>query len=215
MHGAASILSVASAGVAGLFAGAAGRLLLARIQRGVLASPPWCELAVAALWTLAAIRASEGHFPVWWLPLPLAVAWFAVLLSATDLRHHRLPDLLTLPLGVLVILLVLLAQHWGAGPGVLFRAVLGGLAYGGGYALLHLLAPHSLGAGDVKLAGSLGVVLGAVSFSALLLGPVLAAALTLGLALLQRSRFVAHGPGMLGSAWILITFPAADALSAV
>lgn len=206
---------VIAAGVAGLAAGVSGRLLLGRLRRGVLLAAPCCELCVAALWTVAAWRAAIGGFPAWWLPVPLAIGWFGVLLSATDLRHHRLPDVLTLPTYPLVLLLLLVAGQCGAGPGVTFRAVLGGLALGGLYAVLYLLAPRSLGGGDVKLAGSLGAVLGAVSWSALLVGPVLAAALTLLLAVVRRRRLVAHGPGMLGAVWMLITFPAADALSAV
>lgn len=215
MHGALSILLVIAAAMAGAAVGAAGRHLLARMRRGALVSAPWCELPAAALWAVAVFRALNGGFPLWWLPMPLAIGLLAVLLSATDLRHQRLPDLLTLPTYPLVLGLLLLAGHWGAGPGVLFRAVLGGLALGGVYAAGHLLAPRALGGGDVKLAGSLGCALGAVSWSALLIGPAVAAALTLAFAAVRRSRLVAHGPGMLGATWMLITFPAADALSAL
>lgn len=202
------------AGLLGGVAGAGGRILLGRLRRGVRLSPPWCELSVAVAWAVAAGRAAAGGFPLWWLPIPLALGWFAVLLSATDLIHHRLPDALTLPAYPLVVGFLLAAGHWGAGPGVLFRAVLGGLALGGLYAGVHLLAPRALGGGDVKLAGSLGAALGAVSWTAVLLGPVLAAGLTLGLAVLRRTRQVAYGPGLLGASWMLITFPAVDALSA-
>lgn len=206
---------VIGAGVAGVGAGVLGRVLLGRLRRGALVSAPWCEVCVAVAWAVAAGRAAAGGFPLWWLPMPLALGWFAVLLSATDLTHQRLPDVLTLPAYPLVVGFLLVAGRWGAGPGVSFRAVLGGLALAGLYAVVHLVAPRSLGGGDVKLAGSVGAVLGAVSWTALLLGPVLAAALTLGLVVVRRNRQVAYGPGLLGASWMLITFPTADALSAL
>jgi hypothetical protein len=56
-------------------------------------------------------------------------------------------------------------------------------------------------------------VLGAVSWSALLLGPVIAAAVTAGLALAGRDRSPPHGPGLLAAALLAAVFPAAGALA--
>ena len=65
-----------------------------------------------------------------------------------------------------------------------------------------------MGAGDAKLAGSLGAVLAAVSWPALLLAGALAAVLSGGLAVVLtlagragRRTALPHGPSMLLAAW--------------
>jgi leader peptidase (prepilin peptidase)/N-methyltransferase len=195
---------------AGAFAGGLGRRLLGRLRRGARVAAPGCELAVGLCWVAAVVRWSAGGQPWWWLPVPLAVAWFGVLLTVTDLRHRRLPDALTLPAYPVLGALLAAASVLGGGGGLLLRAAVGALVFGGLHAVAHLLAPGALGAGDVKLAGSLGAVLGAVSLAALPLAAVLAASVTaaagLGAALagrMARSRQLPHGPGMLLAAWMI------------
>lgn len=199
------------AGLAGLAAGAAARMLLSRLRRGVRVPPPWCELAVATLWAVAGWRCSAGAVPVPWLPVLVGLAWLTVALSATDLAHRRLPDALTLP--ALPVALALLSPVGGP---ALTRALLGAVVLAGGHAAVHLLSPAALGAGDVKLAASLGAVLAAVSWPALLLGPLLAAGFTATAALaglaLRRLRCgdaLPHGPAMLTAAWLITLLGAA------
>jgi len=186
-------------GCAGVFAGWGARGLLGRLRRGAVVRAGWCEAGVAALW--AATAATDPPTP--WFPVLLGLGWLTVALTATDLVHRRLPDTLTLP--ALPVALVLLLPT-----GTVVRGLLGAAVLVAVHAAVHLLAPHALGAGDVKLAGPLGAVLGAVSPAALLAGPLLAALLTafaavVGLACgrLRRDDPLPHGPAMLVAALVL------------
>jgi leader peptidase (prepilin peptidase)/N-methyltransferase len=145
--------------------------------------------------------------PWWWLPVPLLLAWLAVPLAAADLARHRLPDALTLPAYPVLGLAVALAAACGPDPGLGLRAVLGVLLFGGAHAVVRVLAPAALGAGDVKLAGSLGAVLGALGWAALVVAAVLAAVITLLLALGRRRAVAPHGPGLLLATWLVAAFP--------
>lgn len=167
-----------------------------------------CESAVAALWALAATRG----LPAWWLPVPAVIAWLAVVLTATDLRYRRLPNAVTMPAYPVLAVLIAVAAFAGPGPGLATRAATAAVVLFVVHAAVHLAAPRHLGAGDVKLAGLVGAVLGAVSWSAVLLGPVVAAAVTTALALVSRGRAAPHGPGLLAGALLVAVFPAAGAL---
>ncbi|KEI44782.1 hypothetical protein GU90_08360 [Saccharopolyspora rectivirgula] len=190
---------------AGFAAGAAGRCLLGRVRRGIRA-PGWCcEIAVALLWAMAAAGALLTGLPWWWMPVPLVTGWFAVLLAVCDLLVRRLPDFLTLPAYPVAAALVgLMACQQ---PARALPALVGALLFAGAYLLVRVVLPGSLGAGDVKLAGSLGLVTGAVSFAAVL-GTMLAAAVLTLLVARQRNRSVPHGPLMLAPAWVSTAFPA-------
>jgi leader peptidase (prepilin peptidase)/N-methyltransferase len=75
------------------------------------------------------------------------------------------------------------------------------------HVLVRLVSPSAMGAGDVKLAGSLGAVLGAVGWPALVVGAALAAGITGLLAAGSRAATVPHGPGLLASTWLVAAFP--------
>jgi leader peptidase (prepilin peptidase) / N-methyltransferase len=198
-------------GVLGVLSGAGARLLLGRLRRGARVPPPWCELGVAATWASTAV-AGAGALPVRWMPVLLALGWFAVAAAAVDVVHHRLPDALTVP--ALPVALLLLAP---LGADVVVRALVGATIAATAHAAVHLLAPAAMGAGDAKLAGSLGAVLAAVSWDSLLLAGALAAVLSGGLAVVLtltgrggRRTALPHGPSMLLAAW-LVTAAAAGA----
>ena len=72
------------------------------------------------------------------------LAWL-ITLSGFDIRQRRLPDRLTLPGAALILMGAVLTGHGVA-------AVLGGAALFAVYAVVHLIAPAAMGAGDVKLA---------------------------------------------------------------
>jgi leader peptidase (prepilin peptidase)/N-methyltransferase len=151
--------------------------------------------------------------------VPLAVTALAVPLALADLRHLRLPNVLTLA-AYPVFAVAIGAAAGSGGQSLALRAALGALAFAGAHAVVHLLSPHSLGAGDVKLAGSLGAVLGSVGWAALVVGAGLAAVCTTVLAIVSvskarfgRERFkrwsncVPHGPGLLVATWLVALFP--------
>jgi leader peptidase (prepilin peptidase) / N-methyltransferase len=192
-------------GVLGVLAGAGARLLLGRLRRGARVPPPWCELGVAVVWASTGSAARAGALPVRWIPVLLALGWFAVAAAAVDVLHHRLPDALTLP--ALPVALLLLAP---LGADVVVRGLVGATIAAIAHGAVHLLAPAAMGAGDVKLAGSLGAVLAASSWPALLLAGVLAAVLSAALALVLtmtgrgcRATALPHGPSMLLAAWVV------------
>jgi leader peptidase (prepilin peptidase)/N-methyltransferase len=206
MNSGTVLLIVALATVDGAVAGRGARLLLARLRRGARVPPPWCEVAVALVWGLGTAVVLRGGADVRWLPLVLGLGWLLVACGAVDLAHHRLPDALTLP-AVPAVLLLLVPLGFGA----VLRAACGAGVLLGAHAVVHLVSPRALGAGDVKLAAPVGAVLAAVSWPAVLLGTVLAALIsaTLALILLRRGRReVPHGPSMLGASWAVVALAA-------
>lgn len=122
----------------------------------------------------------------------LVLGWLA-LLSVHDLRHRRLPNVLTLPGAVLILGAAVLAGR-GA------PAALGALALGLLYLVVHLMDPAALGAGDVKLAIGLGALTGAFGAEVWLLGALGAVLLTAvaGIVVLvsRGGSALPHGPSM-------------------
>jgi leader peptidase (prepilin peptidase)/N-methyltransferase len=195
-------ISGAGGAVAGAAAGWLGRLLLGSLRRGVRLRPLWCEVSVAVLWIIAAVR-SSGGLPWWWLPGPMLLGWLAVLLSACDMTECRLPDALTLPAYPAAALMLAWARYWSRAPNLMQGAVAGAVVFAGTYAVVRLITPAAMGPGDVKLAGSLGAVVGAVSVAAVLMCMAAAAVITLSQWALTRCRRVPHGPAMLAPAWLV------------
>ncbi|AKS34558.1 A24 family peptidase [Mycolicibacterium goodii] len=121
----------------------------------------------------------------------LVAAWL-ITLSGYDLRHRRLPNWLTLPGAVLVLIGATAA---GRGP----AALAGAAALSAVYLAAHLLSPRSLGGGDVKLAVGLGALTGMfgpdVWWLAALGAPLLTGAVALGAAV-RGATTVPHGPSM-------------------
>lgn len=173
---------VAALGAAGTCVGAGTAKLLGKAGAPVPVAAVLIGTAVA--WAGVAAMASRP-----WTPLVLTA--LAVPLIAADVRHRRLPDVLTLPA---YPALVAVARDPPEALGA--AAVFGGL-----HLVVHLLTPRSMGAGDVKLAGALGAALG---WFLLPVAAVLAALVTAVLAATRRWRDgVPHGPGMLAAATAL------------
>jgi leader peptidase (prepilin peptidase)/N-methyltransferase len=201
-----AVFQVVAFTAAGACAGGVARVLLCRLRRGARVRPPWCELAVGALWAVSAAQWAFGPLPARWLPVLLGLGWLAVAAAAVDLRHRRLPDALTLP--ALPAVLLLLSP---LGAQAVLRGMLGAVVLAGAHAAIHLAAPRAMGAGDVKLAGPLGAVLAASSWPAVPLGAVVAALLTAMVAtfgvtvgLLARGDALPHGPSMLAAGWLVV-----------
>ncbi len=168
-----------------------------------LGAPLAIELVTAA--TVGLLLARFGGQP--------AVAAFAYLaivgvaLSQVDSAVQRLPDRLTLPAYPALIVLLAAAAAITGDWGGFARALLGGLATATGYLALALVSRGQVGGGDVKLAGLIGLVLGWLSWHALLAGAFagffLAALVSAGLLVTRRitrhSR-ISFGPYLLGGA---------------
>lgn len=122
----------------------------------------------------------------------VVLAW-AVALSVSDLRERRLPNVLSLS-GAAVIPAAAAVAGRGA------PALLGGLALGAVYLVVHLAAPTGMGAGDVKLALGVGALTGAFGVGAWTLAALGAPLITAAVGALSTVRgnggAVPHGPAM-------------------
>ncbi|MEV7329740.1 A24 family peptidase [Micromonospora sp. NPDC093244] len=134
-------------------------------------------------------------------PLSALAWWLGWTIPAVivDLAVHRLPDRLTLPAATGTWLLLGLAALGDAAPGPWLRAVTAGTVL----ALLFatstlLLGRRGFGLGDAKLALSVGALLGWYGWPVLLLGILLAFALSalvsVGLLAARRARWSSHLP---------------------
>lgn len=177
--------------VLGLLAGAladrAARWSVRADERGPLG--PRTGLAAVAGAVLGAgvpfVVGAELELAAWWW-----WAWGSIALVRVDLARHRLPDVLVGPfvLGAAVLLLLpTIAEGTWSDYGRAWAAA-GVLLVG--YLVLAIISPAGMGMGDVKLAPAIGLYLGWLGWSWVLLGTmagfVLAA--VVGLAMVVRSR---------------------------
>ncbi|MET7520441.1 A24 family peptidase [Streptomyces sp. NPDC005480] len=124
---------------------------------------PGATLLVCAL--LATVTGPHPELLDW-----LLIAPPAMLLALVDARVHGLPDALTLPLAAMSLAL-LGAASWLPGARESWMTALQGAAtLGAVFLLMFLISPRSMGFGDVKLALTLGAVLGWYGWMTLLLG---------------------------------------------
>lgn len=176
------------------------------VLRGARYAPSVPVVLVTAL-VCGALAAATGPRPE--LAVWLLLAPFAVLLALVDRNVHRLPDHLTLPLAAasaaLLGIAALLPDAGGSWP----TALLGGLALGACYFVLFVINPNGMGFGDVKLALSLGVVLGWYGWLLLFVGAfagfLFGSLYGLGLMALRRANrksAIPFGPFMIAGALV-------------
>jgi leader peptidase (prepilin peptidase)/N-methyltransferase len=189
--------------VAGSFPWPAG--LLAPGVRA--ARPPVVELGTALLFALVGLRFGLS----WQLPAFLFLAAAGVLLALVDLLHRLLPDRVVGPsvvVGAGLLCVASAAEHdWAA----LLRAGLAACALFAAFLALALVSPRSLGMGDVKLAGLLGLYLGWLGWGAVVLGAAagfvvqaLLASVLLAARLVKLRGELPFGPAMLLGASLVI-----------
>jgi leader peptidase (prepilin peptidase)/N-methyltransferase len=176
---------------------------------------PLVELATGLLFV--AVTARFGLTAA--LPAYLYLAAVAVALAMIDLDVHRLPDSIVLPSyvvgGVLLAVAAVAGQDWSAAArGLIAMAVLWG-----GFFAVAFLYPGGMGFGDVKLAGLLGLFLGWLGWSSVLVGTFAGFLLggLVGVALVAvgragRKTAVPFGPFLLAGA--LLAVFAADRVAA-
>ena len=145
----------------------------------------------------------------------LALFALSIRLSIVDAREHRLPNKLVALTATIGLATIAATALLTADPRPLLRALACSagafLAYLALYLLTRTRNGAVLGAGDVKLAGALGLFLGFLGISATIAGIaagfVLASMFSLVLIAAKRANRrsrVAFGPWMLAGAWLVI-----------
>jgi len=201
----------ALAALLGALTGWGLRLWLGRLRRGAEIRPGVLEVVTAAVSAAGVLLTRDRS-------LVGIVLWAGVLgvgLSAVDLKHHRLPDALTLPAIPISLAAVALTKWLSPDSGSVPRAVIAGVALGAIFGLLAVSTPRNMGWGDVKLVVSVGILLGFVSWSVVLLGMI--AAFMLGALAAIVGIVVRHwnlksaipfGPFLLAGCWMALVLPA-------
>jgi leader peptidase (prepilin peptidase)/N-methyltransferase len=163
-----------------------------------------CAVTVLVCAGLALATGTRPELLVWLLLAPAGV-----LLAIVDFRVQRLPDVLTLPLAALALVLLGAAAVLPEHAGRWLTALLGALVLGGAYFLLFLLNPNGMGFGDVKLALGLGAALGWYGWSTVVLGAfagfLFGGLYGLGLVVLRRAgrrTSIPFGPFLIAGAFV-------------
>jgi leader peptidase (prepilin peptidase)/N-methyltransferase len=134
---------------------------------------PMVELAMALLWFLVAVRLA-GQGLGWAVPAYLVLAFLCLVLAVIDATTRRLPNRITYPAFPILAGLLLVASLGLGDLGRLGRGLAAAVAVGGFFLLLALISPRGMGLGDVKLAPTLGLALGWLSWGAVAVGLVAA-----------------------------------------
>lgn len=207
------LLAVAGAGLGAV----TGRSLAEagyRIESDEAGAPPrhwwWPAVALALLWALVGWRI--GDLAGWAAaPAYLLFAWLAVGLVWIDADVHRLPDGLVLPAYPALLVLVVVATAGLGDWRALVRALVCMAALYVLYFVLAFVSPSSLGFGDVKLSGLIGLLLGWLGvghavvalLAGFIVGGVVALVMLVGQRVGLRSH-IAFGPSMLAGAFVAL-----------
>lgn len=141
-----------------------------------------------------------------------ALAAISVPLAMIDTIEHRLPNKLLLVAYPTLLILFSLGSILRSNPTSLLRALISMIAITSFYLVLALTFPDGLGAGDVKLGGLLGLVLGWTSWTAVITGTLLGWLLGAGTWFtfrltghMTRNSFLPLGPFLLLGTLITMT----------
>lgn len=167
---------------------------------------PLVELITAAVFALVSLGVPVGVLPAY-----LWLAGAGVALSVIDIEHKRLPNVIVYPTVVVVGCWLVGASLFNHQPGLVVRTLAAGAALFAFYLVLALVYPAGMGLGDVKLALVLGMALGWLSWSAVVIGSFLAFGLgaVVGVVVIARGRggrktAIPFGPFMLTGALLAI-----------
>jgi leader peptidase (prepilin peptidase) / N-methyltransferase len=166
---------------------------------------PLTEMGCAGLFVAVALVYEDP----WQAVLLAPFLGLLVGISAIDLRYYKIPNRLIYPAVLISAAFVVVGDLAGA-PLSATGGGVGTLVYGVGLLIVALISPMGMGMGDVKLAGLIGLVLGAVELAlvavaagaGILLGGVGAiVALLLGAG---RKTRIPYGPFMAGGAVLAV-----------
>jgi leader peptidase (prepilin peptidase)/N-methyltransferase len=166
----------------------------------------WVAVPVAV--ALLAVTVLRIQPPL--LPAYLYFVVIAVVLAVIDLESRRLPNVIVLPSYVVLAVLLTASSLWRHDFWPLARAGIGGALLFVFFMVLAAAQPAGMGFGDVKLAGLIGLALGYLSWSALLIGAFAGFLLggIAGVVLLARGRSrdttIPYGPFLIAGALLAI-----------
>jgi len=167
-----------------------------------IARLPGLRWGAAAASAAAAFVVGAALGWAWALLFVLVLCPVGVALAVIDWRTHLLPTKVIAPLYGVVILLLIVAAIAAGDPGALSRAAVGWVIYGLFFFTLWFFSRGSMGYGDVRLSGVLGIVLGALGFETFFVGMLGGALLGAFASLVTwktkgRKAEFAYGPYML------------------
>lgn len=140
-----------------------------------------------------------------WLPW-IAVVPACLVLGWIDFRTRLLPNRIMFPTYAAVLVLLGVGAALDSSPRILVAAAIGWALLGGLYFVTWFIYPKGMGYGDVRLAGVLGLALGALGLAPVVvggwLGMFIGAIGSLALRTRTGLRANAHGPGMILGAFI-------------
>ncbi|HEY1274817.1 MAG TPA: prepilin peptidase [Thermoleophilaceae bacterium] len=185
--------AVIVAAPAGLLAGWAATAVAWRLPRGRPLPPPlvYCTMAAAAAAFVLVVTVIGDHPAE--LARDLILVAFLVPIALIDAEYRIIPNRLTLAAALTAVALFPLDAGF---VGEQLAAAAGAFGF---YLVFALLRPNALGMGDVKLAGVLGLYLGAAVVVALLVASLLSLLIALVVAV-RRGRAAAREPRPFGPA---------------
>lgn len=178
----------------------------ASCRAGISVRYPLVEAVTAALFVAVGWRAVRMDLPEY-IPALLAFTGLGIALALVDLDVKRLPDVMVLPSYPVLFALLGAAAVVSRDYQALERSLVAGAVLFACYFALALAYPGGMGFGDVKLSGLIGLLLGYLSWRAVLVGTFAAfllGALT-GLAVIaarrgDRKTALPFGPFMVAGA---------------
>jgi leader peptidase (prepilin peptidase)/N-methyltransferase len=210
-------VTAASIGCWGLVGLVIASVLRITIQRSSLLPPGYERLAPPALLeVVTAVLFSALAWRIGAVPDLFAYSWLAAVgvpLAAIDWNSRTLPTQLIWPSGIILAALFGMAALLNRDAYPLLRSGVGMLVLLAFYGALYVLRPGQLGGGDLRLAALLGLALGWIGCSAILVGTLVGwfgAALALLVPRISRpstpSRDVPLGPFLIiGALSIVLT----------
>ena len=163
------------------------------------ASPFWL-VAAGTIAVLALVATLHDRVP---FASGLTVAGLTIA-ALVDVRERRLPDSMIIAAATVFTICIGIETTTREMDLSVIGMVGGVAAFGGPLLVLHLVAPASMGFGDVKAGLVLGAAIGVVDWQLALVGLALAAGLTAIVGILTRASTIAFGPGLVTASAIAL-----------